>query len=64
MVACFDAVRLFIFVPTLSFEDYNRILLYDWVLEDCSVCSFELGRQMRSPMQGLGAGPLITVVYL
>ena len=37
MVACFDAVRVFIFV----FEHYNRISLCDWALGHCSVCSFE-----------------------
>jgi len=39
MVARFDAVRLFIF--SLFFEHYNRILLCDWVLGHCSVYSFE-----------------------
>jgi len=41
MVACFDAVRLFTFFLILWTLQYNRILLCDWVLGHCSVCSFE-----------------------
>jgi len=40
MVACFDAVRLFIFFLIL-WTLYKRILLCDWGLGHCSVCSFE-----------------------
>jgi len=36
MVACFDAVRLYIYL-SLFFEHYNRILLYDCALGHCSV---------------------------
>ena len=36
MVACFDAVRSYIY-SSLFFEHYNRILLCNWVLGHCSV---------------------------
>jgi len=42
MVACFDAVRLYIFFFILWTLQPYVSLLCDWVLEHCSVCSFEV----------------------
>ena len=43
MFACFDAVRLYTYssYSSLFFEHHKRILFCDWVLEYCSVFSFE-----------------------